>query len=228
MWAKLSSIRRETAIVFRESTPVGAGQVRELRARRVEGERDEALEAARLVLLLAQTDEMVDAVFDRFDVAVEHRRVGLQTGRVDLARELEPALRRRVLCAQILERVGSRKISAPPPGHESIPASRELRDHLLVRHLVEAREEIELDHRQRLQVELRELRLERGEQIGVVAKGQLGVQPADDVQLGRALLRRPRPRCAESLRYCACRRRAAGACGRSRRTCSRRSRCWCG
>jgi hypothetical protein len=35
-------------------------------------------------------DEVVDAVFDRLDVAVEHRRVGLEAGLVDLARELEP------------------------------------------------------------------------------------------------------------------------------------------
>ncbi len=71
---------------------VGAGERREGGARRVEGERNEALEAAGLVLLLAEADEVVDAVFDRFDVAVEHRGVGLEAGLVNFARKLEPAV----------------------------------------------------------------------------------------------------------------------------------------
>jgi hypothetical protein len=59
------------------------------------------------------------------------------------------------LCAQIIERVGSRKISAPPPGHESSPASNQLPQNIFVRHLVEMRKVIQLNHREGFQMELR-------------------------------------------------------------------------
>src|SRR5687768_7599241 len=161
-------------------------QVRELRARRVEGERDEALEAARAVLLLAQTDEVVDAVLRRLDVAVEHRRVGLEARGVDFARKLQPApavglVRADHRARRLAENLGPAARTRVHPRLLQTP------DDLLVRHLVEAREVVYLDHRPRLEVEAGELPLERREEVGEVAERQFRVQAADDVELGRAL-----------------------------------------
>src|SRR5713226_3289634 len=64
-----------------------------LRFGRIERERYETLKTARFVLLLAQTHQMIYAVFDRFDVAIKHRRVCFQTRRMDLAGEFQPATR---------------------------------------------------------------------------------------------------------------------------------------
>src|SRR5438128_7923281 len=53
-------------------------------------EGDKGDEAVRDVLQFAQLDEMVDAFFFRFDVAVEHGGVGMETSLVSLARERQP------------------------------------------------------------------------------------------------------------------------------------------
>lgn len=53
---------------------------------RVKRERDETL-GSRLSCCSSQFDEVIDAVFERFDAAVEHRRVGFEADFVDLARE---------------------------------------------------------------------------------------------------------------------------------------------
>ena len=100
-----------------------AGQMRELRARRVEGERDEALKAARLVLLLAQPDEMVDAVFDGSRCG---RRASSRwsSGRPrGLCPRARASARRRICARRSASASARRRISAPPPGHESIPAA---------------------------------------------------------------------------------------------------------
>ena len=59
----------------------------------MEGQRDERLEAARLVLKLAQPQEMVGAMKRIFDVAVEHRGVASQAELVGGAVDGEPLLR---------------------------------------------------------------------------------------------------------------------------------------
>ncbi len=61
---------------FERVDRVRAGQGGERRSRREKSERDKALKTAGLVLLFAEFNEMIDAVFDRFDVPVEHRGVG--------------------------------------------------------------------------------------------------------------------------------------------------------
>src|SRR5256885_4214937 len=53
-------------------------------------EGNESDEAVRDVLQFAQLDEMVDAFFFGFDVAVEHCGVGMETSFVSLARERQP------------------------------------------------------------------------------------------------------------------------------------------
>src|SRR5215213_4017639 len=64
----------------------------ELRIRRIKRERNKTLETARLVLLLAQLYEVIDAIFNRLDVPVKHRGVSFKPGAVNFPLELEPAL----------------------------------------------------------------------------------------------------------------------------------------
>src|ERR1044072_6930145 len=67
--------------------------MRQLRVRRIKREWNETLKATRFFLLFAQTNEVIDAILGRFDVAVEHRRIRLQTGGVTFPLKFEPALR---------------------------------------------------------------------------------------------------------------------------------------
>ena len=53
-------------------------------------QRDEGLEAVRLVLQCAQLQQVVDAVFVIFDVAVQHRGIRFQADLVRGARRVEP------------------------------------------------------------------------------------------------------------------------------------------
>src|SRR5436305_1857062 len=58
----------------------------------MERQRDEGLEAAGLVLQLAQLAKVIDAMDRLLDMAVEHGRVGAQAELVGLAMNAEPAL----------------------------------------------------------------------------------------------------------------------------------------
>ena len=56
----------------------------------MERQRNKRLEAAGLVLQRAQLEQVIDAVFVVFDVAVEHGRVGVQSDLVGESRSVEP------------------------------------------------------------------------------------------------------------------------------------------
>src|SRR5205823_82910 len=60
---------------------------------RMEGERDEREEAARLVLLRPQAEEMVDALLVRLDMAVEHRAMRRDPEAVRRVVDVEPDVR---------------------------------------------------------------------------------------------------------------------------------------
>src|SRR5713226_533750 len=71
------------------------GRLRNERERgvvRMKSKRDKRHKAMRLVLQLAQLDEVIDALFFRFHVPVEHRRVGTQPDFMRLPRNIEPHL----------------------------------------------------------------------------------------------------------------------------------------
>src|SRR2546429_9253077 len=112
---------------------------------------------------------MVDAVFDRFDVAVEHRRISLQTGRVDSAGEIEPALRVAFMRANDRARGLANNLSAAARARIQARTDQLLND-VFVAQLVEMREMIQLDHREGLQMKLRILLFQRREQIGEIAE----------------------------------------------------------
>ena len=132
---------------------------------------------------------MVDAVLDRFDVAVEHRRVCLEAGLVDLAGDSS----QRVAVAFVIADPRTRRFSkdlGTAAGTRIHSGSVQFFDHVLVRHLVKPRQEIELDHRQGFEMQCREFAFERREKVGVIRERKFAVQSADDVQLGRTFVDR--------------------------------------
>src|ERR1043165_3239194 len=65
----------------------------QLRIRRIKREGNEALKTVRLILLLTQSHQVIDAIFDRLDMPVEHRGIRFQSCGVEFSLELEPTLR---------------------------------------------------------------------------------------------------------------------------------------
>ncbi len=101
----------------------GLGNVREPGVIGMEGQRDEGDEAVGLVLQLAELEQVVDALFFGFHVTIEHGGIGAQADFVGLARDAEPHLAADFVVANNFAHAGMGKISAPPPGKESTPAS---------------------------------------------------------------------------------------------------------
>src|SRR5256885_5072157 len=66
--------------------------MRELCFRWIERQRYEALKTARLLLLLTQSDQMIDTILDRLDVSVEHGGIGLQPRCLHFSLKLEPTI----------------------------------------------------------------------------------------------------------------------------------------
>ncbi len=92
------------------------------------------------------------------------------------------------LSCAILRRTRSAKISAPPPGSESSPASCSSAQHLLVGHAVQIGEEGNLDGREALQVNRRADPFEAAQHVRVVLERQVRMQPVDDVDFGQGLM----------------------------------------
>ena len=90
----------------------GLGDLVHPRVVGVEGQRDEGLEAAGLVLELAEPDQVVDPVLGLVDVAVEHRRVRVQAELVGRPVDVEPDLGRRLGAADLLADLGVEDLGA--------------------------------------------------------------------------------------------------------------------
>ena len=187
MFATLSSSSRETASIFRSSEPVVCRQPAPLEDRvlRVERERDEGEEAAGLVLLGAQPEQVVDPLLVRLDVAVEHRAV---------RRDPEPV--RRVVGAEPEVRMllAGRDELAHAVGEDLGAAARQraeagglqLAQHLLVREARERRHVVDLGRRVELEVHVRQRLLQRADRVDVELEVDVRVLAVDHVDLGEA------------------------------------------
>src|SRR5471030_836225 len=148
----------------------------------MERQRDVGHKTVRLVLQLAQANQVIHAVLRVLDMPVQHGAVGAQPQLVRRARrfnplvavdlvvaddaphplveDLRPAARQRIhaAVAQPFERLSDRKLAAP----------RQVRD---------------LHHGEGLQVYLREPLLQAAQHFAEPVQGQLGMQAADNVKL---------------------------------------------
>ena len=127
MCGKLSSSSRATASIFRSSTPVVPGQLASSVFCGMEGQRDERLEAARLVLQLAQAQQVVHPLLQRLHVAVEHGGVGGDAQRWAVSCTSSHCSPEIFLRGRPAPRTLAAKISAPPPGMRVEPGRLQLR-----------------------------------------------------------------------------------------------------
>ena len=112
----------------------------------MERERDERLEALRLVLQLAQAEDVIDAMRERLDVPVEHRRVGAHAHAVRDAMHLEVLVGGGLVVADLATDVLVEDLGAA--AGQALEARRaELLEDLGVRHAVVLREEVDLHRR---------------------------------------------------------------------------------
>src|SRR5512144_1503751 len=114
----------------------------------VEGERDEDLEPARLVLQLAEAPHVLDPLVEPLDVAVEHRRVRLDPEAVGGPVDLEPLLRGRLVVADLPAHARREDLRAAAR-HRHHPGRLELAEDLLVALPVLLRPEVDLDRGER-------------------------------------------------------------------------------
>jgi hypothetical protein len=90
----------------------GLGDVRQPGVVRVERQRDERLEAARAVLQLAQTDQVIDTVMGLLDVTVEHGGVGAQTQLVGFLMNSKPLAGVGLVLADLIAHFGVEDLGA--------------------------------------------------------------------------------------------------------------------
>ena len=152
----LSSSRRETAITFRSSRAGREAEAAPLEdgVLGVERERDEREEAAGLVLLVAQPQQVVDALLVGLDVAVEHRALRRDPQPVRGVVHVEPLVG--VLLARRDERahaVGEDLGAAA--GHRVEAGVLQLAQDLLVRAALELRHVVDLGRRVELEMDVR-------------------------------------------------------------------------
>ncbi len=99
----------------------------------------------------AQTQQMVDAVLERFDVPVEHRRVGPDAQQVGHAVHFEPLVAGRLVVGDARTDIRVEDLGATARQAVESRASQTL-ENLAIGHPVVAREEVDLNRREALQV----------------------------------------------------------------------------
>ena len=149
---------------------------------RVERERHEGQEPARLVLQLAQPHEVIDPLLVGLDVVVEHRAVRRQADRVRDPVRLDPDVgvlfaRRDDLAHAVGEHLGAAARKRAEPDRL------ELLEHLEVREPREPRHVVDLARRKALQVHIGKRGLERADQVEVVVEVEVRRLAADHVDL---------------------------------------------
>ena len=113
-------------------------------------ERDERLEAARLVLQRARPQHVVDALLARLDVPVQHRDVRAHAEAMGRAMDLEIALGAALVVRDLPAHALGEDLGAAA-GQRIEPGRHQLAQHLLVGHAVQIREERDLDGGEALQ-----------------------------------------------------------------------------
>ena len=106
MWSKLSSIKPADGHRPQIHDARGLFDVRQAGVVGMEGQRDEGLEAAGLVLQLAQADQVVDPMIGVFQMAVEHRGVRAQAQPMGRAVDVDPAAGVGLVLADLVAHLG--------------------------------------------------------------------------------------------------------------------------
>jgi pimeloyl-ACP methyl ester carboxylesterase len=147
---------------------------------RVEGQGDEGLEAARLVLQFPQPDQVVDAVPDLLDVPVEHGGVGAQTQIVRLVVNPHPGVGIGLVLADPVADLWVEDLGAAA-GQTAQTCLLELGQQLPCGATGQSLEPVPLDGSVSLEVKSWVSLVDDADNVQIPLIGELMVQPADDV-----------------------------------------------
>ena len=156
----------------------------------MERQRDERLEAAGLVLQLAQPDQVVDAVIGVFDVAVEHRGVGAQAQLVGRAMDVEPVAGVGLVLADLVADLGMEDLGAAAGQAAQAGVDHLLEDRRGPTCLVRSSNQLISTAGPGLEVQPRIGLVQDADDVHVPVVLHLVVQAADDVHLGAAVVDR--------------------------------------
>ena len=148
-----------TTLVFRNAVPSDAAPCFQIESDAYEGD-----EAASLVLQFAQLDEMVHALFFRFDVAVEHGGIGGQAYFVSFLGGVEPHLAANFVVADDAAHARVEDFGAAA-GERIDSGFFHLDQRVFDRELREARVVVDFHHGESFQVDLREALLEAADAV---------------------------------------------------------------
>ena len=148
-------------------------------------ERDEGVEAARAVLQLPQPAQMVDAVCQPLDVAVEDRRIGRDAEPVGRFVHFEPFVRRSLVGADaaadlLVENLRAAARNGLQSGLFEPPQALLDRESRLADHVRQ------LDRRESLDCRFGQYRLDAADHVDIVFQSVVGVYAAHDMDLGDA------------------------------------------
>jgi len=161
----------------------GDGQMIEGGVLGVKGQRDEGLEAAGFVLDLAQLEEMVDAVFVVLDVAIEHGGIGAEAVFMGQARGVEPLAAVDLVIADDRAHAGGEDFGAAA-GHGIDSRFAHADQGFVDGELGTAGQVRDFNHGEGLDMYLGETHFQAADKIEKIFEGQIGMEAADDVELG--------------------------------------------
>ncbi len=150
----------------------------------MEGERDEGLKAAGLVLERAQAEQVVYAVIEGLDVPVEHRGVRPDAEAMGDAVDLDPLVGGGLVVRDPRADFRVEDLGASP-GQAVEPRALQPLEDLPVGHPVVLGEEVDLHGREALEVNVGLDPLEASQELLVVREGKAWVKAVDDVDLAR-------------------------------------------
>jgi hypothetical protein len=139
----------------------------------VEGERDERLESAGLVLQRPCAQHVIDAFFRRLDVPVQHRHIRPHPEAVSPAVSVEISVGSALVVADLLPNPLGEDFGAAARQRVE-PCGHELAQDLLIAHAVEVGEKRDLDGREAFEMNPRTDAFETPQQIEVVVERQSG------------------------------------------------------
>ena len=154
----------------------------QLRMRRQERETDEREKPARLILQIAQREQMIHALLERLDMAVEHRRVRADAELVRRPLHGEPLRRRRLVRTETAPHAVGEDLRAAARNGLEPRLIAQAREHLSHGEPARLREMRDLDAREPLDIELWERLVQRAHDIEILLERPGRMQPRDDMQ----------------------------------------------
>ncbi len=171
--------------VAQVSLATGLFDVVHLRVIGVEGERDEGLESAGLVLKRTKTKQVIDAVLGGFEMAVKHRGVAVQAEPVSLAMNFDPAIGVGLVLTEFPSN-GFLEDFRSAAGKAAEAGFLQFFEDFANRELGDASEPVDFDGGVGLQVNLGKVLADDTEDVLVPVEVLLMMQAADNVHFGGA------------------------------------------